>query len=158
MNIQRRLALLTGFFDARSQIHLQRVVVQHHFLGVGRAEMAHNDHGTRILGAHIEGPFFNIDNRGAHAIPMLQDPTMENYKAMAGEYEDVIARVSLAPEKKGGMELVRYLAGKGVVVAATVEEAEKAVREMMEDHKFGSSGSTVVIEECMVGPEVTVLA
>ena len=48
--------------------------------------------------------------------------------------------------------------GKGVVVAATVEEAETAVREMMEDKKFGASGSTVVIEECMVGPEVTVLA
>ena len=48
--------------------------------------------------------------------------------------------------------------GKGVVVAATVEEAEEAVRSMMQDHKFGTSGSTVVIEECMVGPEVTVLA
>lgn len=96
----------------------------HHFLGEVRAEMAHNDHGTRILGAHIEGPFFNIDNRGAHAIPMLQDPTMENYKAMAGEYEDVIARVSLAPEKKGGMELVRYLAGKGVVVSAAHTDAD----------------------------------
>ena len=48
--------------------------------------------------------------------------------------------------------------GKGVVVASTVDEAKTAVREMMEDHKFGQSGSTVVIEECMVGPEVTVLA
>ena len=48
--------------------------------------------------------------------------------------------------------------GKGVVVASTVEEAETAAREMMEDKKFGESGSTVVIEECMVGPEVTVLA
>ena len=48
--------------------------------------------------------------------------------------------------------------GKGVVVASTVEEAEEAVRSMMQDHKFGKSGSTVVIEECMVGPEVTVLA
>ena len=48
--------------------------------------------------------------------------------------------------------------GKGVVVASTVEEAETAVREMMENKKFGASGSTVVIEECMVGPEVTVLA
>lgn len=48
--------------------------------------------------------------------------------------------------------------GKGVVVAQTVEEAEDAVRSMMEDKKFGDSGSTVVIEECMVGPEVTVLA
>ena len=48
--------------------------------------------------------------------------------------------------------------GKGVVVASTVEEAEEAVRSMMQDHKFGKSGSTVGIEECMVGPEVTVLA
>ncbi len=48
--------------------------------------------------------------------------------------------------------------GKGVTVAATVEEAKRAVREMMEDKKFGKSGSTVVIEECMTGPEVTVLA
>ena len=48
--------------------------------------------------------------------------------------------------------------GKGVVVAATVEEAKQAATEMMADKKFGESGSTVVIEECMVGPEVTVLA
>ncbi len=48
--------------------------------------------------------------------------------------------------------------GKGVVVAQTVEEAEQALREMMEDRKFGDSGAKVVIEECMTGPEVTVLA
>ena len=48
--------------------------------------------------------------------------------------------------------------GKGVVVAATVDEARTAAREMMADKKFGESGSTVVIEECMTGPEVTVLA
>lgn len=47
--------------------------------------------------------------------------------------------------------------GKGVTVAATEEEAVAAVKEMMEDNKFGASGSTVVIEECMTGPEVTVL-
>ena len=35
VNVQRRLALRVGFFDARGQIHLQRVVVQHHFLRVG---------------------------------------------------------------------------------------------------------------------------
>ncbi len=48
--------------------------------------------------------------------------------------------------------------GKGVVVAQTVAEAEDAVRSMMADKKFGDSGSRVVIEECMTGPEVTVLA
>ena len=48
--------------------------------------------------------------------------------------------------------------GKGVVVAQTVEEAQGAVRAMMGDHKFGQAGAKVVIEECMTGPEVTVLA
>ena len=48
--------------------------------------------------------------------------------------------------------------GKGVVVAQTVEEALDAVRAMMGDHKFGEAGAKVVIEECMTGPEVTVLA
>ncbi len=48
--------------------------------------------------------------------------------------------------------------GKGVVVAQTVDEALDALRAMMVDQKFGASGSKVVIEECMTGPEVTVLA
>lgn len=48
--------------------------------------------------------------------------------------------------------------GKGVVVAQTVEEAKEAVRNMMENKAFGEAGAKVVIEECMTGPEVTVLA
>lgn len=48
--------------------------------------------------------------------------------------------------------------GKGVVVAQTVEEAKDAVVNMMENKAFGEAGAKVVIEECMTGPEVTVLA
>lgn len=48
--------------------------------------------------------------------------------------------------------------GKGVVVAQTKAEAEEAVRSMMADKKFGEAGTRLVIEECMTGPEVTVLA
>ena len=47
--------------------------------------------------------------------------------------------------------------GKGVVVAATIEEAKNAVIEMLEGGKFGKSGARVLIEECMVGREVTLL-
>ncbi|WP_421992437.1 phosphoribosylamine--glycine ligase [Roseococcus sp.] len=49
-------------------------------------------------------------------------------------------------------------AGKGVVVATTVEEAEQAVTEMMEDAIYGAAGSTLVIEECMVGEEISFFA
>ena len=47
--------------------------------------------------------------------------------------------------------------GKGVTVAQTREEAKAAVRAMMKDRVFGASGSRVVIEECLTGPEVSVL-
>ena len=48
--------------------------------------------------------------------------------------------------------------GKGVIICQTPEEALNAVEEMMVGGKFGASGSTVVIEEFLTGPEVSVLA
>ena len=48
-------------------------------------------------------------------------------------------------------------AGKGVVVAETLDQAEEAVRACF-DGAFGEAGSRVVIEECMTGPECSLLA
>ena len=48
--------------------------------------------------------------------------------------------------------------GKGVIIAETREEARDGLRTIMEDHKFGASGDTVVIEEFLEGPEVSVLS
>ena len=48
--------------------------------------------------------------------------------------------------------------GKGVLICQSREEARGAVRSMMEDKIFGDSGSRVVIEEFLTGPEVSVLA
>ena len=48
--------------------------------------------------------------------------------------------------------------GKGVIIAQTREEARQAVISMMKDGKFGASGSQVVIEEFLTGPEVSVLS
>ncbi len=48
--------------------------------------------------------------------------------------------------------------GKGVIIAQTRQEAREAVTDMMANAKFGKSGSTVVIEEFLTGPEVSVLA
>ena len=47
--------------------------------------------------------------------------------------------------------------GKGVIIANTREEAKQTVIEMMENKKFGESGTTIVIEEFLEGPEVSVL-
>lgn len=48
--------------------------------------------------------------------------------------------------------------GKGVIIAQDLEEAEKAVHDMIDQKVFGESGSRIVIEEFLTGPEVSVLA
>ena len=48
--------------------------------------------------------------------------------------------------------------GKGVMIAETTEEAVGAVHTIMQDKVFGESGSRIVVEEFLTGPEVSVLA
>ena len=48
--------------------------------------------------------------------------------------------------------------GKGVLICLSREEACRAVRSIMEDRQFGDSGSRIVIEEFLEGPEVSVLS
>ncbi len=63
-------------------------------------------------------------------------------------------------DEKGAPIVVKadgLAAGKGVVVAATVEEAHDAVSECFAG-AFGDAGNTVVVEECLTGPECSMLA
>ena len=73
------------------------------------------------------------------------------------EMDKALAYLDIAPiptvVKADGLAL-----GKGVIIAQTREEAKNAVIDMMQNAKFGKSGSTVVIEEFLEGPEVSVLA
>lgn len=48
-------------------------------------------------------------------------------------------------------------AGKGVVVAQTLAEAEAAVHDMLAGNKFGSAGSQILVEDCMFGDETSIL-
>lgn len=88
---------------------------------------------------------------------------MANYHIPTARYESFTDMdAALAYVRKEGAPIVvkadGLALGKGVIVAQTIEEAEEAVRSMMADKTFGEAGTKLVIEECMVGPEVTVLA
>lgn len=48
-------------------------------------------------------------------------------------------------------------AGKGVVVAKTIDEAKQAVQQMMQEKIFGDSGNKVIVEECLEGQEASIL-
>jgi phosphoribosylamine--glycine ligase len=64
-------------------------------------------------------------------------------------------------QKQGAPIVVKadgLAAGKGVVVAETVEQAEGAVRDMLAGNRFGAAGASVVIEEFLDGEEASLFA
>lgn len=93
----------------------------------------------------------------------LAKQIMEKYGIPTAEY-DSFTDVSAAKayiDKMGAPIVVKadgLAAGKGVVVAQTVEEAKQAVEEMLSGNAFGEAGAKVVIEEFLDGEEVSVLA
>ena len=107
--------------------------------------------GPRKNAAIIEGSkVFSKDLMKKYGIPTAA------YEVFTSP-EDALRYLETAPIptviKADGLAL-----GKGVTVAMTREEACAAVREAMEDKKFGASGDRIVIEEYLEGPEVSVLS
>ena len=89
---------------------------------------------------------------------------MKKYGIPTADYEvfDDPAKVMAYIEEKNQYPVVikadGLALGKGVIIAQNRDEARAAVKEIMEDKKFGNSGNNVVVEEFLTGPEVSVLA
>ena len=107
--------------------------------------------GPRACAAIIEGSkVFSKNLMKKYGIPTAEYEVFDNA-------ERALEYVKSAPLptviKADGLAL-----GKGVIIATTREEATDAVRSIMTDKKFGSSGNQIVVEEFLTGPEVSVLA
>ena len=107
--------------------------------------------GPRANAAIIEGSkVFSKNLMKKYGIPTAA------YEVFA-DMDEALAYLETAPIptviKADGLAL-----GKGVIIAQTRQEAMDAVRSMMLDKAFGSSGDQIVIEEFLTGPEVSVLA
>ncbi|WP_313927836.1 phosphoribosylamine--glycine ligase [Pseudoxanthomonas sp.] len=112
--------------------------------------------GLRIFGptaaaAQLEGSkAFAKDFLARHGIPT----------AFYGVYTEVDAALAYLREK-GAPIVVKadgLAAGKGVIVAMTLQEAEDAVRDMLSGNAFGDAGARVVIEEFLEGEEASFIS
>ncbi len=115
-----------------------------------------NEHGIPCFGptkaaAIIEGSkAFSKDLMKKYNIPTAEYETFSDMDAALAYVETCRIPVVI---KADGLAL-----GKGVIIAETREAAITGIREIMEERKFGASGDTVVIEEFLEGPEVSVLS
>ena len=74
------------------------------------------------LGIHMEGPFFSLAQRGAHAAELLRMPdTVE--RARLYSYLGDLTRLTIAPERDGALEIISYLSERGVLVCGGHSDA-----------------------------------
>lgn len=107
--------------------------------------------GPRKNAAIIEGSkIFSKNLMKKYGIPTAKYETFSDVDSAISYLETQEMPIVI---KADGLAL-----GKGVIIAETLEDAKTAVKSMMEDKVFGASGSNVVIEEFLTGPEVSVLS
>ena len=107
--------------------------------------------GPRKNAAIIEGSkVFTKQLMKKYNIPTAAYESLDNYEEALAYLRKQQAPIVI---KADGLA-----AGKGVTVAATLEEAEQALREIMIDKVFGDAGAQVVIEEFLSGQEMSILA
>lgn len=107
--------------------------------------------GPNKAAAEIEGSKIFMKNLlKKYNIPTAKYETFTNYESAAAYLKEQSMPIVI---KADGLA-----AGKGVTVAATLEEADKALREAMLDKVFGDAGNQIVIEEFLEGQEMSILA
>jgi phosphoribosylamine--glycine ligase len=143
-------------FAARERIDLT-VVGPELPLGRGIADLFQS-RGLRIFGPSREAAQLECSKVFAKAFMARHGIPTARYRAC----EDAPAAHAVVESGELGFPLVvkadGLAAGKGVVVAPDRETAALAVRAAMEERLFGDAGSRVVLEECLVGPEVSFFA
>lgn len=74
-------------------------------------------HGAQIMGAHLKGPCLVADAIGTHVEYMLQDPSTDYFDDVLKAYGQAVARVSIAPEMPGALEVIQKLTSYGIIVS-----------------------------------------
>lgn len=88
---------------------------------------------ARVLGVNLEGPFLSVGKRGAQSLRYIHAPRQAEVEAIFSEASGLIKIMTLAPELKGAIRLIRYLKKAGVIPAighthADYEITRKAIR------------------------------
>lgn len=91
-------------------------------LDVFESAQQRNRYGAQLLGMHLEGPYFAMNQRGAQDPRYIRNPDPEEYKEVIG-YSRSIKRWSAAPELEGAIELGRFLMSRNVLPAIAHTDA-----------------------------------
>lgn len=113
--------------------------------------------GIKCFGPSKTGALIEADKNWSKDFMIRHNIPTAKYKSFTNA-EEAKQFIRNAPFEALVVKASGLAAGKGVIVAKNIEEACSAVDEILEGRKFGTAGDCVVIEELLVGEEVSVLA
>jgi N-acetylglucosamine-6-phosphate deacetylase len=96
----------------------------------------YNTKGAHLLGMHLEGPYFALNQRGAQDPRYIRNPDPEEYKQVLDSSPSIL-RWSAAPELAGAIEFGKYLRSRGVIAA--VAHTDAIYEEVLEAFENGYS-------------------
>lgn len=88
--------------------------------------------GAEVLGVHLEGPFLNPQACGAQDARFIVDPDVDKLRHYQETSGNLIKMVTVAPERPGGIDLIKYCVNNGIIVSlghtnATYQETYAAI-------------------------------
>jgi N-acetylglucosamine-6-phosphate deacetylase len=107
--------------------------------GITNKSLENNDYLNRlstsdsqlstILGLYLEGPFLNPSRCGALDAKTFIEPTEKSLRKLIEGFEDIVKIITIAPELKGALQLIKKISDVGIIVSmghsdATFSEAE----------------------------------
>lgn len=96
------------------------------------ANYKNKDYLSQLLGIHLEGPFLSVQKKGAQPEMHIKEPELEFIKKIKNISLNKLKMVSIAPEKRGAVEIIDYLKLNNITVAmahsnATYDEAKNGI-------------------------------
>ena len=92
-------------------------------LNVYKKAVAKNKSGASLIGMHIEGPYFSMNQKGAQDARYIRNPDKKEYTEIIEKAADVIVRWSAAPELDGALEFGNYLTQNNILAAIAHTDA-----------------------------------
>lgn len=92
------------------------------FREIKNKQIVKKEDETFLIGVHLEGSFLSPSKPGIQDKNNFLKPTVENFKNLVGEYEDIIKIVTIAPEED--VDLIEYLNNKNIITQAGHSNSE----------------------------------
>jgi N-acetylglucosamine-6-phosphate deacetylase len=121
--------IIPTIYPATIKVMRENMAVVKKAMELQKAEDRRQKTESRIIGAHLEGPFLNPSKCGALNAIMFIEPSEDNFKELVEGFEDIVKIITIAPEINGSIKLIKKITDMGIIASMGHSDATYAETE-----------------------------